>query len=81
MYRLGWDDRNGGNISYMLDKKEVAEYLSLDSVSRTIPTHSHPTNTLAMNYAHELDEKTYTHLGKTMDEAFGVDYRKDFLNL
>jgi rhamnulose-1-phosphate aldolase len=38
MYRLGWDERNGGNISYMLDEKEVGEYLDLDSVIRTIPT-------------------------------------------
>lgn len=142
MYRLGWDERNGGNISYMLDEKEVAEYLGLNNVIRTIPTgfdakeligkifivtgtgkyfknveydpennlgiiriaedgttaellwgyadggkftselpahlmshisrlsvdpenrvviHSHPTNTLAMNYVHELDEKKFTH--------------------
>lgn len=142
MYRLGWDERNGGNISYMLDEKEVAEYLDLNSVIREIPTgfeakeligkifivtgtgkyfknveldpennlgiiriaddgktarllwgyadggrftselpahlmshisrlsvdpenrvviHSHPTNTLAMNYVHELDEKKLTH--------------------
>ncbi len=27
MYRLGWDERNGGNISYMLEKTEVGEYL------------------------------------------------------
>ena len=38
MYRLGWDERNGGNISYMLDEKEVAEYLDLNNVLRTIPT-------------------------------------------
>ncbi len=38
MYRLGWDERNGGNISYMLDEKEVGEYLDLDNVVRTIPT-------------------------------------------
>ena len=38
MYRLGWDERNGGNISYMLDEAEVAEYLDLTSVIRTIPT-------------------------------------------
>ena len=38
MYRLGWDERNGGNISYLLDEKEVAEYLDLDQVIRTIPT-------------------------------------------
>lgn len=146
MYRLGWDERNGGNISYMLDEKEVAEYLDLNKVIRTIPLagvnevnfdvtpligkifivtgtgkyfknvigdpetnlgiirvakdgvellwgykdggrptselpshlmchmarlkvdhenrvvmHSHPTNTLAMNYVHVLDEKKFTH--------------------
>ena len=142
MYRLGWDERNGGNISYMLDEAEVREYLDINNVIRTIPTgfqadslvgkifivtgtgkyfknvekdpennlgiiriakdgttaellwgysdggrftselpahlmshmarlsvdkdnrvviHSHPTNTLAMNFVHELDEKKFTH--------------------
>ena len=37
MYRLGWDERNGGNISYMLDENEVGEYLDLNEVKRTIP--------------------------------------------
>lgn len=37
MYRLGWDERNGGNISYMLDEKEVGEYLDLSKVIRKIP--------------------------------------------
>ena len=142
MYRLGWDERNGGNISCMLDENEIGEYLDLNRVIRTIPTgfdakplagklflvtgtgkyfknvekdpednlgiirlaedgttaellwgyrdgvrftselpahlmshmarlsvdaenrvvmHSHPANTLAMNYIHELDEKKFTH--------------------
>ncbi len=142
MYRLGWDERNGGNISCLLDEGEVGEYLDLAHVERTIPTgfkapelagrifivtgtgkyfknvekdpennlgiiriaedgetaqllwgyrdggrftselpahlmshaarlkvdhenrvvmHSHPTNTLAMNFVHELDEKKLTH--------------------
>lgn len=142
MYRLGWDERNGGNISYMLDTDEVAEYLDLNKVIRTIPMsfntsplagrifivtgtgkyfknveadpetnlgilritedgtavdllwgykdggkftselpahlmshmarleadsenriimHCHPTNTLAMTYVHELNEKSLTH--------------------
>lgn len=142
MYRLGWDERNGGNISYMLDEAEVREYLDVNNVIRTIPTgfqadslvgkifivtgtgkyfknvekdpennlgiiriakdgttaellwgyrdggrftselpahlmshmarlsvdkdnrvviHSHPTNTLAMNFVYELDEKKFTH--------------------
>ena len=38
MYRLGWDERNGGNISYLLDEAEVAEYLDLNHVIRCIPT-------------------------------------------
>ena len=142
MYRLGWDERNGGNISYLLKDEEVAEYLDLNHVIRTIPLgfdasgltgkifivtgtgkyfknveedpennlgivkiakngkdaellwgfqdggrvtsefpahlmshmarlsvdpenrvviHSHPTNILAMNFVHELDEKKITH--------------------
>jgi rhamnulose-1-phosphate aldolase len=37
MYRLGWDERNGGNLSYLLDEKQVGEYLDLKKVIRTIP--------------------------------------------
>ncbi len=37
MYRQGWDERNGGNISYMLDEAEVGKYLNLNKVIRTIP--------------------------------------------
>ena len=37
MYRQGWDERNGGNISYLLDEKELSEYLDLNSVIREIP--------------------------------------------
>lgn len=37
MYRLGWDERNGGNISYLLEETEVGEYLDLNQVNRKIP--------------------------------------------
>lgn len=37
MYRLGWDERNGGNISMLLDEKEVKQYLDTDNVLRRIP--------------------------------------------
>ncbi|MGI6211569.1 MAG: rhamnulose-1-phosphate aldolase [Anaerovoracaceae bacterium] len=37
MYRLGWDERNGGNISLRLDESDVAEYLDPDHVIREIP--------------------------------------------
>ena len=38
MYRHGWDERNGGNISLLLDEREVEEYLDVVSVLRFIPT-------------------------------------------
>lgn len=37
MYRLGWDERNGGNISWLLEEDEVSQYLDLSRVIRTIP--------------------------------------------
>ena len=38
MYAHGWDERNGGNISLMLDEAEVKEHLVIPGIVRTIPT-------------------------------------------
>ena len=38
MYAHGWDERNGGNVSVLLEEAEVAEYLDLRHVLRTFPT-------------------------------------------
>ena len=38
MYNQGWDERNGGNISLMLDAAEIAGYLDTGKALRTIPT-------------------------------------------
>ena len=35
MYQLGWDERNGGNVSYLLDENELSEYLDLSKIIRT----------------------------------------------
>ena len=37
MYRLGWDERNGGNISCLLQSEEVGGYIDIDSAVREIP--------------------------------------------
>ena len=37
MYRLGYDERNSGNISILLDESEAAKYLDLRNVKREIP--------------------------------------------
>ncbi|MDA1476130.1 rhamnulose-1-phosphate aldolase [Bacillus changyiensis] len=36
MWRLGWDERNGGNISYILSEEEVSAYLDPKRVLKTI---------------------------------------------
>jgi rhamnulose-1-phosphate aldolase len=36
LYRLGWDERNGGNISYLLSEEEVLPYLNVSNVLRTV---------------------------------------------
>lgn len=41
MYRQGWDERNGGNVSYILKEDELKEYLDTDEVLRTIPLNFH----------------------------------------
>lgn len=38
MYNHGWDERNGGNISVMLEEAEAAPYLDVTRPLRTIPT-------------------------------------------
>lgn len=38
MYAHGWDERNGGNVSLLLDEAVVSEYLDTENVLRTIPT-------------------------------------------
>ena len=38
MYGHGWDERNGGNISLLLRKEDVDQYVNVWAVIRTIPT-------------------------------------------
>ena len=37
MYHQGWDERNGGNISYMIDEEYIREYFEKDKFIRDIP--------------------------------------------
>ena len=38
MYRHGWDERNGGNVSLMLDEEQLTDYIDVKKVIRDIPT-------------------------------------------
>ncbi len=37
LYRLGWDERNGGNLTYLLTDDDVRDYLDTTKVIREIP--------------------------------------------
>lgn len=37
MYRLGWDERNGGNISCMIDEEQLPGFIDRGRVLRNIP--------------------------------------------
>ncbi|MBP1173740.1 rhamnulose-1-phosphate aldolase [Paenibacillus jamilae] len=49
MWKFGWDERNGGNVSYILDEAEVAKYIDIHQVIRTIKP-AFPVNELAGKY-------------------------------
>lgn len=36
MWKNGWDERNGGNVSYLLEEEEVAQYIDILHVIRKI---------------------------------------------
>lgn len=49
MWKLGWDELNGGNISYLLKEEDVKSYLDLNQVKRTISL-DFPVKELANQY-------------------------------
>jgi len=49
MWENGWDERNGGNVSYRIDEEDVAKYLDINDVKRQI-TLDFPVKPLANKY-------------------------------
>src|SRR5690625_468496 len=49
MWKLGWDELNGGNISWLLTEEEVKSYVDVDCVQRLIPL-DFPVKELAGRY-------------------------------
>ena len=59
---LLWGFKDGGRPTSEFPAHMMSHMarLKVDPENRVV-MHSHPTNTLAMNYVHELDEKKFTH--------------------
>ena len=35
LYKHGWDERNGGNLSYIISKEEVESFIKEEKIIRT----------------------------------------------
>lgn len=49
MWKSGWDERNGGNVSCILDEQEVAQYIDIHHVKRVLQP-AFPVHELAGRY-------------------------------
>lgn len=72
MYRLGWDERNGGNISYLLNEEEVAEYLDLTKVVRTIPTGFDATALIGKIFIVTGTGQYFKNVKRTPEQSLGI---------
>ena len=72
MYRLGWDERNGGNISYLLNEEEVAEYLDLTNVVRTIPTGFDATTLIGKIFIVTGTGQYFKNVKRTPEQSLGI---------
>ena len=72
MYRLGWDERNGGNISYLLKEEEVAEYLDLNQVIRTIPTGFDATPLIGKIFIVTGTGQYFKNVQRTPEQSLGI---------
>ena len=72
MYRLGWDERNGGNISYLLNEEEVAEYLDLTNVVRTIPTGFDATALIGKIFIVTGTGQYFKNVKRTPEQSLGI---------
>ena len=72
MYRLGWDERNGGNISMRLDSKEIGEYLDIKRVLRRIPLGFDAKALAGQLFAVTGTGKYFKNIEKDPENALGI---------
>ncbi|PLR66640.1 rhamnulose-1-phosphate aldolase [Bacillus sp. UMB0893] len=72
MWKNGWDERNGGNVSYLLMKDEVSPYLDLEQVVRTIEL-DFPVKELAnMYFLVTGSGKYFKNVKKNPEDSLGI---------
>lgn len=72
MWRNGWDERNGGNISYLLKEEDVAPYLDTAIVKRQIPFIGIPENLRGCMFLVTATGSYFKNIEKYPEENLGI---------
>lgn len=72
MYRMGWNERNGGNISWLLEEEEIKGYIDLEEVIRTIPLNFDASELKGRIFLVTGTGKYFKNIKKAPEENVGV---------
>lgn len=72
MWMLGWDERNGGNISLILDEKDLQSYLDLENVHRQIPLQFQVPELANQYFLVTGSGKYFRNMRKKPEESLGI---------
>jgi len=72
MYRLGWDERNGGNISYLLKEDELSKYLDDAHVLRKIPLNFDGSELIGRYFITTGSGKYFNNVKDHPEECLGI---------
>lgn len=72
MYRQGWNERNGGNISVLLSEKEVAPYINKNKIIRDLPINSEFKNFAGQYFLITGTGKYFKNFAKDPERNLGI---------
>lgn len=72
MYKLGWDERNGGNVSYLLYEDEIKQYINTKKVIRTYPLNFDAKNLAGKIFLATGTGKYFRHALEDPENTLGI---------
>lgn len=72
LYRLGWDERNGGNISFKLNQEELIPYLDTNQSIRTLPLNFDASDLIGHFFLVTGSGKYFKNVEKTPKNSLGI---------
>lgn len=72
LYKHGWDERNGGNLSYIVTKEEVSEITDPDIVTRTFNYNCDMTDLIGKYFVITASGSYFKNMVKASEENLGI---------